>query len=270
MAKSSNARRRRARRTGRQETRQAAQAVQGVVIGRPRSDDEFAGSTYVAADPDNNLVLPDRDTAVTWPRLDDGNSCAVDYRDMPVDDGKGRVVHKRVAVPRRYATVGRRAKVYRATVESAPLVPDAVESLVFPTVWTADEVMRWMSHGLWVIRVLPMDHMFPADAKAQNIPMVRSAAVSYGYGEVPVRETPDKVDIAVMDIVLAWPSLLEDSKHRRAFLAIAAGARSAPVARELGYRARQMGKKKAEEAAILIAAALNAEPSVIDRGCRRP
>tara|TARA_R110000868_G_scaffold150541_3_gene373786 strand:+ start:70 stop:876 length:807 start_codon:yes stop_codon:yes gene_type:complete len=260
-----HARRKRARRSGRRQTHLEAQSVHGIIIGRSRSDEEFAGSTYVPADPENNLVLPDRDTAVTWPRFDDGSSCAVEFRDSPVDDGKGREGRKRVAVPVRHATVGRRAEVYRPSILSGPIVPDAVESLVFPQVWTAEEVMRWMSHGLWVIRVLPMDHMFPADARAQNIPVVRSVAESYSYGEEPARETPDKVDIAIMDIVLAWPTLLDSINHRLAFLAIAAGARSAPVARQLGYKARQMGKKKAEEAATLIAAMLNADAGMTRR-----
>ncbi|MEP3114138.1 hypothetical protein [Nisaea sp.] len=256
MAKT-NARRKKARRAGKRATHQTAQAVQGVIIGRPKSDAEFAGSTYVAAG-GPQATLPDRNTSVTYPRFDDGSSCAVDYCELPVEAEGGRVVTKRIAVPVRRVTVGRRAEVYQASVPPQRFIPETVDALAFPDVWTRGDVLNWLGHGLAVVQALPGDHLYPADARAQNLPIVRSVQEAYGYGDVKARWSPDSTDIALMEITLGWPSLLQVVRHRKALIFYCMGMKSATISRALGYRYRGYGKVLALEAADLLVGLLNA------------
>lgn len=270
MAKSSNTRRRRTRRAGKRATQQTAQAVQGVIIGRPRSDAEYAGTVSVPSGfapgapagtgSELNAALAEPvETQVTFPRFDDGVSCAVDYRDVPVEVEGGCIIHRRIAVPLRNATVGRRGVAYRTPVQPRRFIPETVEALAFPDVWTREHVLNWMGYGLAVLAMLPLGDIFPAGARAQSLPTVRELVESYGWGEVPVRETPSSTDIALMDIILTWPPRIEDEKERRALLLFCRGRTSAEISRKLGYKARAWGGKKARDAADKLAVAFNVE-----------
>ncbi|WP_193171279.1 hypothetical protein [Nisaea nitritireducens] len=238
---------------------QTAQAVQGVIIGRPTSDAEFAGTTYVAADLARNVPLPERDTAVTWPRFDDGSSCAVEFRELPVEAEGGKVVSRRIAVPVRSATVGRRGEAYQASVQPERFIPETVEALALPNVWTRGDVLNWLAHGLVVIQALPSSHIYPAGAQAQALPIVREATESYGWAEARPRWTPDITDIAMMEITLGWTGRLRNERHRKALLMFCSGMSSAAIARALNYSYRGYGKVLAMEAADLLAIALNEE-----------
>ena len=204
-------------------------------------------------------VAEEATTGVTYPRFDDGASCAVDYRDVPVAAEGGRVITKRIAVPVRNATVGRRAEAYRAIVEQRRFIPETLEALAFPDVWTRDDVLNWMGHGLAVMAMLPMGDIYPAGARAQSLPTVNEMIESYGWGEVSVKEAPSITDITLMDIVLTWPPRIEDEKERKALLLYCRGKTSAEISRKLGYKARAWGKAKAFAAADRLVEAMNRE-----------
>ena len=267
MAKRKKTKRRRA---GKMISQQAAQTIQGVIIGPPKSDSEFAGSTSVPSGfaPDapssigndlNAAIARQAETLVTYPRFDNGSYCEAEFRDVPVEAEDGRIIYKRIAVPQRNVTVRRSCKSYRIPVQPERFIPETVEALAVPDTWTRSDVLNWVAHGLMVTKALPDSHIYPADARAVSLPIIREATEAYGWAETQAHWTPNTIDVAIMEITLGWTGRLRNERHRKALLMFCAGMTSAAISRALNYRYRGYGKRLAEEAADLLGSILNAD-----------
>lgn len=161
-------------------------------------------------------------------------------------DGKGRLVGDDA----RHATG-------TITLDVDPWTPAAGDAALEETRgaavggWTADLVRDWLSEAMETLRTCPTD--LPTGGRSSMPPVVREAAVSYGWAQARVRLLPTPAALGRLDVVLRWLFLLDDVNQRKAVVGVAMGLSLRRVARSIGRSHTHVAKLERDGVALLVA-----------------